>query len=435
MSARIVTRMVKRGLAGLALLCAIPLGLIAYQMWQDVSDTPSTQLDATQRSAQIVRGAYLAKAGDCMACHTQRGGQPYAGGRAMTTPYGQLFTPNLTPDAETGLGRWSATDFWRAMHLGKSKNGAFLYPAFPFPNYTKVTREDSDALYAYLQSLPPVKQANPSHTLGFPYNQRWLLGLWRTLYFAPQSYVPEAAQSAEWNRGAYLVQGLGHCSACHASQRAWGAAASSTDLAGGLIPVLNWYAPALTSGAEQLDNYSTAELQTLMRHGVSERRAVFGPMAEVVRQSLQHLTEADVTAMAVYLKSLPATATPRPSEALAVTEDSRRVLKLGAQLYEKHCQDCHQANGAGQAPAYPALAGHSAASHRNATNLVRMILNGGFPPSTAGNPRPYGMPPFGHSLSDAEIAALASYVQQQWGHPTALISAEEVGRARGSPLD
>ncbi|MCG2584490.1 cytochrome c [Massilia sp. TS11] len=380
--------------------------------------------------ALVARGAYLARAGNCMACHTSVGGAAYAGGRAIHTPFGDIYASNLTPDAATGLGAWSADDFWRALHNGKGKDGRFLYPAFPYTNTTKVTREDADALYAYLRSLPPVRQATPAPALAFPFNQRLLLPLWRFLYFTPGEFQPDPARSVAWNRGAYLVQGLGHCNACHTARGALGGSAGR-ELAGGMIPMLGWHAASLTDRPGLGD---PAELAQLLGSGVSARAAVFGPMAEVVRGSLQYLEAADVQAIASYLVSLPPTQPDLP-EAPAMTASLQAALARGAALYKNHCASCHQADGSGAAGAYPALAGSRSLREAGATNAVRMVLYGGFPPSTRGNPRPYGMPPFGPNLSDAEVADVVTYVRQQWGVPGVELEARDVQRLRTVPVE
>src|SRR4030095_4175255 len=228
-------------------------------------------------------GEYLARAGDCVACHTARGGEPFAGGLEMPTPFGTIFTPNITPDPETGIGKWSADDFYRALHDGKSKDGSLLYPAFPYPSYTKVTRADADAIYGYIQTITPVKKKNKPHAMKFPYNQRNLLIGWRALYFQPGEYKPDPKQSAEWNRGAYLVLGLGHCDACHTSRNMLGATQKHKECAGGLIPLQDWYAPSLTSNREAgLGQWPVEEVVALLRTGISNRGVVFGPIAQGV---------------------------------------------------------------------------------------------------------------------------------------------------------
>lgn len=401
--------------------------------------TPGASV-ATPSPTLVARGAYLARAGDCVACHTRRGGLPYAGNRVLPTPFGEMVVPNITPDKQHGIGNWNADDFWRALHHGKGKDGRMLYPAFPYTNYTKVTRTDADALFAFLQSLPAVAEARQPHRLRFPYNQGVMLAAWRALYFRPGAYQNDAKQSADWNRGAYLVHGLGHCNACHTSRNLLGASESGIDLAGGMIPVLNWYAPSLTSDAEMgLGSWSQAEVEALLHTGVTQRSAVFGPMAEVVRESLQHLDQADIRAMAVYLKALPQTAQALPEVDINIDPVERdKFLALGEKLYQDHCQDCHMKNGQGQGLAYPPLAGNRAITMPLAVNSIRIVLNGGFAPATHGNPRPYGMPPYGPQLSDHEVAAVVSYIRQAWGNAgsgRSLVDAIEVNRYRSVPLD
>lgn len=418
-----------------AIVIGLPLLVIAYQM---KSDPGSNQRARTPQepAAAIARGAVLARAGNCIGCHTMRGGRPYAGGRAIVTPFGEVYASNITPDNGSGIGQWSADDFWRALHNGKSRDGRLLYPAFPYTNYTQVTRDDADALYAFLRSVPPVQQANRAHRLAFPYNQQVVLAFWRTLYFRPGEYQRDHAQSDEWNRGAYLVQGLGHCAACHTPRDRLGGSIASRNLSGGIIPALNWHAPALNGSGTALGGWSVDQITDLLGTGVSTRGVAFGPMAEVVGSSLQYLPAQDLRAMAVYLKSLPGEQQLRPSRALPTpSESDQQVLQRGSKLYEQHCVDCHGAEGRGAPPAYPALAGHASVSSDTTLNAIRIVLNGGFPPSTAGNPRPYGMPPFGTVLDDDDVAALVSYIRQRWGEQSALVSANEVRRARGAAGD
>ena len=378
--------------------------------------------------AQIERGRYLANAGNCVACHTARGGAPYAGGRAIETPFGTVYASNLTPDADTGLGRWTADHFWRAMHNGRSRDGRLLYPAFPYPNYTQVTREDSDALFAYLQSLPPVAQANRPHALRFPYNTQAALAAWRALFFQPGEFEPRTDKPAEWNRGAYLVRGLGHCTACHAARNVFGATSENLELSGGLIPMQNWYAPSLASADEAgVADWETAHVVQLLKTGVSPQASVMGPMAEVVYRSTQHLSDADAHAMAVFLKDLPQTPPPAPREPVRA---SAAEMARGGKLYEQHCAQCHGDAGEGAGQAYPPLAGNRAVTMAVPANLVRVVLSGGYPPATAGNPRPYGMPPFSHVLDDAEVAAVVTYIRGSWGNAADPVSHLDVLRYR-----
>lgn len=419
--------------AGLAVLVLAASALLAWQWLRP--ETMGQAAAVSDPAAQVARGAYLARAGNCMGCHTARGGTPYAGGRAMPTPFGTLYTSNLTPDRHSGIGSWNADDFWRALHHGRGKDGRFLYPAFPFTNYTRVTRDDADALFAYLQSLPPTDRANTPHQLRFPYDQRWLLGFWRALYFTPSEYQPQPQQGAQWNRGAYLVQGLGHCSGCHSTRNGFGAAGNPGDLSGGLIPGLDWMAPSLQAdGPHGLRQWSSDELGALLASGVSPRAAVMGPMAEVVGQSLQYLTPQDIAAMTTYLRALPVVATPATDRVSLPPQQAGQVMRTGERLYRQLCVDCHNARGQGIAPDYPPLDGNPALAALP-VNAIRIVLHGGYPPSTAGNPYPFGMPPFGHQLSDEEVAAVVSFVRNSWSNRSGMVSAAEVNRLRGVPLD
>lgn len=421
---------------GAVVLLAVGAVAVLAMLNADDNSAPQQSAAVVNPAEQLQRGAYLVRTGDCMACHTARGGKSLAGGRAIQTPFGAIYSPNVTPDGETGIGKWSADDFWRALHNGKSKDGSLLYPAFPYTNYTKVTRSDADAMFAYLRSVPPVSQKNLQPDLRFPYNNRILLYGWRALYFRPGVYQPEKEQSVEWNRGAYLVQGLGHCSACHTTRNALGGSDLNAELGGGFIPVINWYAPSLTSDEEiGLGDWEIEHITALLKNGVSPRGTVLGPMAEVVGASLQHLSDPDVKAMAVYLKSLPRQKEVSESKERASPDEVDRVLALGGKIYKANCVDCHQASGKGTWPAYPPLAGNHAITMASPVNAIRVVLNGGFAPSTAGNPRPYGMPPYGPALSDSEVAAVVSYIRNSWGNKAPIVSAAEVNRYRAIPLD
>ncbi len=381
---------------------------------------------------QVARGAYLAQAGNCMACHTSRGGEPYAGGRGIDTPFGTVYSSNLTPDDKTGLGRWSAPVFWRAMHHGRSADGRLLVPAFPYTSTTQISRAESDALYAYLRSLPAVAQAPRLHDLRFPFNTQAALAVWRALYFQPGEFQSDATRSADWNRGAYLVQGLGHCNACHAHRNVLGGTTGPLDMGGGLIPGQNWYAPSLTDPREAgVADWATAEIVTLLKSGVVERRGSLdvasGPMGEVVLRSTQHLTDADLGAMAVYLKTLGDAqgAVPAPSEPGPSAGDPH-----GAKLYTDHCASCHGDRGEGVAGAYPPLAGNRAVTMAVPANLVRIVLEGGFSPATAGNPRPYGMPPFEQDFSNDDVAAVLTHLRSSWGNRAEAVTPVDVNRYR-----
>lgn len=383
-------------------------------------------------SELINRGAYLAKAGNCMGCHTTRTGAAYAGGRAIDTPFGTVYSSNLTPDKATGLGQWRSEDFWGALHHGVSKDGRRLYPAFPYTNYTQVTRADSDAIFAFLGSLTAVPKPNTPHALRWPYSTQIALTAWRALYFSPGEFRNTPQKSAEWNRGAYLVQGLGHCNACHATRNSLGATGGPSDLAGGQIPMQNWYAPSLVSGAEaSVASWETAHVVALLKTGSTPKGAVLGPMADVVLGSTQYLTDPDLTAMAVYLKDLPQAPMATAPAATAVVPEKK--ADQGAKLYEKYCAQCHGEQGLGVPGAYPALAGNRHVLLASSVNLVQTVLNGGFAPATKGNPRPFGMPPFRLLLSDADIAAVVTHIRTSWGNGANPVSELDINLLKSTP--
>ena len=398
--------------------------------------TLATSAGAQERRDDIVaRGEYLARAGDCIACHTAPEGRIFAGGRAMPTPFGTLYTSNITPDPDTGIGKWTADDFYKTMHSGRFPDGGLIYPAMPFASYTKVTRADSDAIFAYLKSIPAVNQKDRPHELRFPYDNRQLILGWRTLYFREGEYKPDPTKSAEWNRGAYLVEGLGHCGMCHSPINALGGTSQSDAFKGGLIPMQNWYAPSLTSNREAgLGEWSLKDITDLLQTGISMRGVVYGPMAEVVHNSLQYLNDEDSKAMAVYLKGIAGPQPPAPSSALPSSESSL-LVSLGKTVYDGRCASCHGAQGEGKPPHWPPLANNQSIEMESAVNPIRMVLNGGYPPGTAGNPKPYGMPPFAGLLSDNEVAAVVSYIRTAWGNRGAPVSAREANELRAAPLN
>ena len=420
----------KRAFAIVLLVLLTLAAAVAALNFRDEESIDASLAPPPTTPEQITRGAYLAQAGNCMGCHTTRGGVPYAGGRGIETPFGTVYTSNLTPEPVTGIGRWSPAHFWRALHNGRSRDGRLLYPAFPYTNYTLLKREDSDAIYAYLRSLPPVVQANRAHGLRFPFNTQPALAVWRALYFTPGASVNDAKQSPEWNRGAYLVQGLGHCNACHGSRNALGATSGTLDLGGGLIPMQNWYAPSLSDPHEAgVAGWQTQQIVDLLKNGITHGASVLGPMAEVVSGSTQHLSDTDLRAMAAYLKALAPT---QSESAQTASPSSDLISSRGAKLYELHCVSCHGDKGEGVPGAYPALAGNRAVTMKSPANLVRIVLEGGFAPSTAGNPRPYGMPPFATLLNNDDTAALLSFVRAAWGNQGSPVSVLEVDRYRGT---
>jgi mono/diheme cytochrome c family protein len=408
----------------LIVLAAVCAGVLVAMNLRGEDPLPeqAQAFDATPQ--QVERGRYLALAGNCAGCHTTRGGQPYAGGLPIETPFGTIHSSNLTSDAKAGIGGWSSAHFWRAMHNGRSKDGRLLYPAFPYPNFTKVTREDSDAIYAYLRTVAPAPAPNLAHRLRFPYDTQAALAVWRALSFKPEPFVANAGKPAEWNRGAYLVDGLGHCIACHGARNSLGATETKLGLSGGLIAVENWYAPSLTDRHQAgVAGWPTADVVALLKTGTAPGGSVMGPMADVVFRSTQHLSEADLTAMAGYLKDLPDV--PRSDEPARTPAPIRRdagTMARGGKIYDQRCAYCHGDQGQGATGAYPPLAGNRAVNMSPPTNLIQVVSHGGFLPSTAGNPRPYGMPPFGQVLDAAEVAAVLTYIRGAWGNDSAPVT-------------
>ncbi len=437
MNARAVRTFLKRVVM---VVVAAAVAVLIAGWWLGTRSAPPVPASTTtfDDAALIERGAYLARVGNCAACHTARGGEPFAGGRALPTPWGTLYGSNITPDEEHGIGRWSADDFWQALHDGRGRDGELLYPAFPYTSYTHITRADADAIYAWLRTVAPVNQASPAHDLPFPYNQRWLLAFWRALNFSPATQ-PERPAGAHGNtatdddsarlleRGAYLAEGLGHCAECHTPRGPLGGLANHEPLAGAAMPVGGWYAPALTPDANGLAEWSTDDIAELLRRGTSAHGSALGPMAEVVFASTQYLTLTDARAIAAYLKQLPANDRTAGSPPAGGTTH-------GAQAYRQYCADCHGEQGEGKAPGWPALAGNRTVTLADPANAIRTVLNGGFAPGTRLNPQPYGMPPFRQQLSDSDIAAILSHARQSWGNQATPVRANQVQRARGFEL-
>jgi mono/diheme cytochrome c family protein len=415
-------------LAILVVALAVTAGLLLAWQRNLPAGTPSTGAEADP-----VRGAYLAAVGNCMGCHTARGGERLAGGRAIPTPFGTVFSSNLTPHA-SGLAGWSADDFWRALHLGQSRDGRLLVPAHPLTNTTQVTREDADALHAWLMAQPAVEAPRRAHELRWPYGAQLALAAWRALYFSPGVYQPARDRDAAWNRGAYLVQGLAHCSACHAGRDVLGGDRGAADFRGGFLAGLGWQAPSLLDPAEAgVQHWSDATLRRWLRDGHAEGHTAQGPMAEVILGSTAALDDADLAAMSTYLRSLPQRAAARSEPA---QPDGRRRL-LGAALYREHCASCHGEQGEGRRDAsgtlaYPPLAGSRLVTQASAANLIRVIERGGFAPATPGHPQPYGMPPFAGTLGPDDLAALASHLRQSFGNAAGEVDVVEVLRLRAA---
>jgi mono/diheme cytochrome c family protein len=387
---------------------------------------PTLALADSDNYVEIARGKALATAGDCVACHTAPGGTPFAGGLALQTPFGAIMTPNLTRDNTMGIGSWSADDFARAMHEGRRPGGTYLYPAFPYPFYTRVTRADTDAIFAYLRSLPPVVNRVNRNTLPFPFNIRLSMLGWNALFFKPAGFVPEPGRSDEFNRGAYLVEGLGHCGACHTPLNVLGANKADQYLQGSQID--HWTAPNITNDRlVGLGKWSVDETVQYLKTGQARGSIASGPMKDVVENSTSKMPEADLKAIAVYLKERGAEGPP-PSAAL-LSSDAR--MKIGEAVFVDTCAACHKRSGEGVAHLFPRLAGNVIATQSDPASLIRIILTGGRAASTDTTPTAPAMPSLGYRLGDDQVAAVVTYVRNSWGNAASPVSAEMVKALRG----
>ena len=373
----------------------------------------------------IEHGRALVNAGDCVACHTAEGGQPFAGGLALQTPFGAIMTPNITPDNLTGIGSWSKDDFARAMHEGRRPGGTYLYPAFPYPWYTKVTRKDVDAIYAYLRTLPAVENRVNRNTLPFPFNIRLSMIGWNALFFTPGEFKPDPKRSDEFNRGAYLVEGLGHCGACHTPFNSFGASQNDKYLQGNQID--NWTAPNITNDMQAgLGKWTVADIVQYLKTGQTRASLASGPMKDVIENSTSKMPDTDLKAIAVYLKERGAAGSPAPTPLAA--SDTR--MQMGQAVFIDTCSACHMRNGAGVEHLFPKLAGNVIATQDDPASLIRIIIAGGRAASTDALPTAPAMPSLGFRLGDEQIAAVVTYVRNSWGNAASPVSAETVKAER-----
>ena len=380
----------------------------------------------------IERGQYLTRAADCVACHTAKGGAPFAGGLAFVLPFGTIYSANITPDKDTGIGSWNDAAFLNALHKGIDDEGKPLYPAMPYASYTGVTDADALAIKAYLFSLAPVHNEVPENRLHFPFNQRWLIGAWASLFDSDRRFEPDAARSAQWNRGAYLTENLAHCGECHTPRNIAFALDNRNKFAGETQS--GWRAYNITSDRSSgVGAWSAAELaQYLSRGHADGRGTASGPMGEAVNDSLKYLTKGDIAAIVNYLQTVPALASsdlpatktaPAPAshrEGVAVDIDPR-----GKRIFEGACVSCHGWTGASPLTRYATLTGARAINDPAAINVAQMVLHGTW--SDGGRA---GMPAFGHAYSNAEIAAVANYVTARFGAQPSRITAKQVTQLR-----
>lgn len=397
-----------------------------------VAGAPSDTAVAPGGAAEdprVARGRYLARIGNCESCHTRAGGTPWAGGRAIATPFGDVYSTNLTGSSEHGLGQWRFEDFRRAMREGVAPDGRILSPAFPYTSFTRMREDDLEALFAYLKTIPPAEVANRPAALRAPFDSALALRAWRAIYFDPGELREDSSRSAQWNRGAYLVRAVAHCDQCHSPRNRLGGQADPESLAGARLPD-GWHAPDLRDSAWTAAG-SVEELAAALLTGRSSTGWAAGPMVEVVAMGTSHLSRDDALAIASYLIE---DAQPR-RHAPAETLPHATTLARGEAIYRDHCADCHGDDGRGKGERAPPLAGNPGVRSPVADNMLRIILEGGYAAQTAENPRPYGMPPYAAELGDAGIAAVATYVRHAWGNRAGEIRQPQVSSLHAATRD
>lgn len=377
---------------------------------------------------RIERGHYLAILSDCSACHTAPGGQPFAGGVALQTPFGTLVAPNITPDRETGIGNWTDDDFVAAMHDGRGHNGIRLYPAMPYTAYTKMSRDDVLAIRAYLATVAPVNNKVVANQLPFPLNIRLAMAFWNWLNFTPGRYVPDPQKSAEWNRGAYIVQGPGHCGTCHTPKTILGSDNTSHALAGASLQ--GWYAPNITVDPHKgIGSWSKDEIVQYLKTGTNSQTLASGPMADAVLHSTSQMTDSDIPAIATYLKDSGTSAGRAKPAALSATDDAMRT---GAAIYKDNCAACHRDSGKGEIHLFPSLANSALVQSDDPTTLARMVLQGSRAAATSSRPTGPAMPGFDWRLKDAQIAAVLTYIRNSWGNAATPVTSGDIAKYRSA---
>lgn len=410
----------KRGL-----LLALSLGIVGFATHASTQTPEAAQpVPAPAPTDPVVEaGRYAAILGDCEACHTRPGGKPFEGGLAMNTPFGTIYSANITPDAKNGIGDWSKEHFRRAMKKGKDDKGRNLYPAFSYPYYAHVKEADVDAIQAYLKTVPASDYVPPKNKMGFPFNIRFLVTFWNILYLKSDEFKPDPKQSEEWNRGAYLVNGLGHCGACHTPKSMLGGDKYSKALQGGKLD--NYLASDLTGDKKDgLGNWEHQDIVDFLKTGMSNKSNAYGSMIEVVRFSTSKMTDADLSAIATYLKSLPA-----GKEEPAAPKADPKVMAAGKAVYDKECATCHMPDGIGIPQTYPAIGGNANIQSKDPLSSIHVILTG----SKTGHLEPLSgdpMPGFAAKLNDKQIADALTYMRQSFGNTAPAVDAKAVAKLR-----
>jgi mono/diheme cytochrome c family protein len=379
----------------------------------------------TPNADQVRRGQALVIEGDCMSCHIRPGGEPFAGGFGLNTPFGVIYSSNITADRDTGIGAWSPDQFYRAMHKGVGRNGENLYPAFPYVWFTTVSRADTDAILAYLKTTPAVRYTPPANKLPFPMNIRFMVKFWNLLFFRPAAEQQSAANPADQvQRGAEIVNGLGHCSDCHSPKNFLGAEKTKRAFQGAVID--NWVAADLTANPHTgLAAWSAQDIEEFLATGRNARAGAGGSMGDVITYSTSLMSDADRQAVAAYLKTLPARPDDHPSAPDA------EAMKAGEQIFADACASCHLQGAVGQPRFFPPLPGETALQQADATGLIHLILGGGRVGPSQARPSPLTMPSFAWKLSDEEVADVATYVRNSWGNHAQPVKASDVAKLRG----
>jgi mono/diheme cytochrome c family protein len=407
----------------LVLACAAAFAIFVMRT-RTVPSGAGSRLDQ-QNFTQIQRGRYLTIVADCAGCHSGPG-KPFAGGRPVPTPFGAMIAPNVTPDRETGIGAWSDDEFVAALRDGKRPDGAPLYPAMPYPSYTKLTKDDALAIRAYLNTVTPIRNAVVANTLPFPFNIREAMLIWDRLYFKRGEFRPDKSKSADWNRGAYLVEGPGHCGACHTPKTLLGGDLSDQALQG--YTLQGWFASNITNDEQHgLGRWGKPDIVAYLESGHNAISAATGTMAEEISLSSSHWTDADLDAVATYLKDMaPVNAAGTPLDA------STPVMKAGGAIYADVCSACHGPDGKGAPNLFPALADSANVRSNDAASLIRITLEGARSVATPKEPTAPAMPAFGWQLSDDQIAAVLTYIRNSWGGAAPAVSKDAVSHARAT---
>jgi mono/diheme cytochrome c family protein len=377
----------------------------------------------TPNADQLRRGQYLVRMGDCAACHTPEGGPAFAGGFGLNTPFGIIYSTNLTSDRETGVGEITADQFYAALHDGIGPKGLPIYPAMPYTAFTRVNRADSDAMLAYLKTVPAVHRDRPANQLPFPLNFRFLVRGWNLLFFIPSNNVPDTSRSADWNRGAYIVNGLGHCGSCHTPKNFLGGDKSQKALQGGTLN--EWVAPDLTANTRTgLGLWSVEDIVEYLKTGRNRHANAGGPMAEVVTDSTSLMSTRDLRAIATYLKE------QSPSLSRNSSQPEASAMHRGKEVYSDACASCHMLEGGGQSKVFPPMAGNAMLQQNDAAGLIHLILAGSRTAPTPTRPASLSMPSFAWKLTDRQIADVSTFVRNSWGNHAEAVSADPVAGMR-----